>query len=325
MRTRFQIASVTQRLRWTALTLALLCVAPLYGQEAALRAPATSARPVSSSGTQSLPYGVGAQSRTPVPGATTGKPYPSSPGLSPIWRASVPTGEIASFRRFTREVGQFQPIKWKLPQGMKAEVAQLGGFAQAPDETNLFALAVGSVYRFKLSGFETAPNEALYPSVEMIGRLYPPQGREWDFPVEFEIPAKDIDLALKGSFITRVIFVENAANPVNLDASASNEPLTVDAPTSLDPVAAAATRGRPLAIIRLGSREPNAAPEAKDPFFFGLPEVQFKPEIVEKVDIDAIEETPELKDDSQEQAESHAATEVVPEVPSDATAIQVEE
>ena len=217
--------------------------------------------------------------RSLAPGASSSKPYPASPGLSPIWRPSLPTGELASFRRFTRDAGAFQPVFWKLPKGVAVEVAQEGGYLAAPDDSKEFSLEVGAVYRFRLSGLDTAPGETLYPTVELIGRLYPPEGREWDFPVEIEIPRLDLEMALRGNFITRVIFVENAANPANIDASESNEPLTINAPNSIDPIVAAATRGRPLVILRLGSREPNGEPTVDDPFFFGLPRVEFRPEL----------------------------------------------
>ena len=210
-------------------------------------------------------------------GGTVAKPYPASPGLRPINHPSLPTGQLGALKTINGDVGPLQPVQWKLPEGVKVEVAQPGSFQTAPDGSNEFALQVGAVYRFKISGIATYPGQALYPTLEIIGRLYPPEGKEWDFPVEIEVPVRDLALALRGNFITRVIFVENSENPANVDASDSNENLTFDVPESVDPVVAANVHGRALAILRVGSREPDGEPSESDPFFFGLPRVDFRP------------------------------------------------
>ena len=88
---------------------------------------------------------------------------------------------------------------------------------------------------------------------------------------------EDIVAATRGSLVTRVVFLENSENPSNVDASNNPDLLTLDVPRGVDPVAAAQTRGRVLAIVRLGSRDPNGPPTPEDPFYFGLPNVEFKP------------------------------------------------
>ena len=205
--------------------------------------------------------------------------YPANPGVSPIRNPSLPTGQVGALRKIAKPKPKpvvMQPVQWKLPEGVVARVAMQDEFVTAPE--NLFSLEVGSVYRFKLEGIATYPGQALYPTLELIDRLHPPQGREWDFPIEIEVPLHDLALALRGAYITRVIYVENPQNALSVDASESNENLVFDVPQGLDPVTAAQTRGRALAILRIGVREPGAKPNAKDPFYFGLPRVDFKPE-----------------------------------------------
>ena len=172
-------------------------------------------------------------------------------------------------------------------------VAQPGEYWEAPEKTNLFGLQLGSVYRFRIDQIPAYPDVELYPTVELLGVLNPPAGRQWDFPVEFEIPAEDLALAARGSFVTRVVFVENSANAMNVDASESNRELVLDVPQTVDPVVAASTRGRPLAIIRIGARAPLADPAQDDPFFFGLPPVEFKPVSAE---VSAVVEPQESED-----------------------------
>ena len=212
-----------------------------------------------------------------IRGVAPGTPYPANPGLRPITSPSIPTGQIGSLQSVVERNRPFQPIQWKLPEGVKVAVAQSGSFRETPDGSNEFALQLGSVYRFKIFGVATYPGQALYPTLEIIGKLNPPEGREWDFPVEIEVPMRDLALALRGNFVTRVVFVENSVNAANVDAADTNENLTFDVPQSVDPVVAAGVRGRALAILRIGSRAPDGEPSVDDPFFFGLPTVQLRP------------------------------------------------
>jgi hypothetical protein len=188
-----------------------------------------------------------------------------------------PTGELAQFAQIRAEAGPMQPVLWKLPKGGVAEAAALEGFVGDEANKNLFALDVNAVYRFRITGLEAYPEATLYPTLELLGRLNPPAGKAWDFPVEIYLPMEDIVAATRGSLVTRVVFLENSENPSNVDASNNPDLLTLDVPRGVDPVAAAQTRGRVLAIVRLGSRDPNGPPTPEDPFYFGLPNVEFKP------------------------------------------------
>lgn len=208
-------------------------------------------------------------------------------------RPAHPTGQLARQRVIGGALKKNQPVEWKLPKGVRVAVAQPGEYWEAPEKTNLFGLQLGSVYRFRIDQIPAYPDVELYPTVELLGVLNPPAGRQWDFPVEFEIPAEDLALAARGSFVTRVVFVENSANAMNVDASESNRELVLDVPQTVDPVVAASTRGRPLAIIRIGARAPLADPAQDDPFFFGLPSVEFKPVSAE---VSAVVEPQESED-----------------------------
>lgn len=208
-------------------------------------------------------------------------------------RPAHPTGQLARQRVIGGALKKTQPVEWKLPKGVRVAVAQPGEYWEAPEKTNLFGLQLGSVYRFRIDQIPAYPDVELYPTVELLGVLNPPAGRQWNFPVEFEIPAEDLALAARGSFVTRVVFVENSANAMNVDASESNRELVLDVPQTVDPVVAASTRGRPLAIIRIGARAPLADPAQDDPFFFGLPPVEFKPVSAE---VSAVVEPQESED-----------------------------
>ncbi|MBR4835114.1 MAG: hypothetical protein IKU86_12405 [Thermoguttaceae bacterium] len=205
-----------------------------------------------------------------------------------LHRPSLPTGELASFHRLNGErLDRPQPVAWKLPDGVRVGIAAPGGYAfnakidateaRFPWLINAFALQPGRVYRFQLTDIPFNPDRALYPTLELIGRLNPPAGREWDFPIEIELPQADLELALNGNLVTRVVFVENSENARPTDAARSTADLTVDVPNGFDPVAVAESKGRVVAILRVGSRAPINLPSVDDPFYFGLPPFALAP------------------------------------------------
>lgn len=252
-----------------------------------------------------------------------------------LHRPSLPTGELASFYRLSgADLTQAQPVAWKLPKGVRAGVAAPGGYvfnaqideseARFPWLANAFALQPGRVYRFQLTDIPFNPDRALYPTLELIGRLNPPTGREWEFPIEIELPQADLELALQGNLVTRVVFLENSENARPLDADRSTADLTVEVPNNYDPVAVAASKGRVLAILRVGSRAPVDLPNAENSFYFGLPPFALAPsslgplhttpetfEIVEGAETSEAVETSETSDvvESPETLEASEPTE----------------
>ena len=77
----------------------------------------------------------------------------------------------------------------------------------------------------------------VYPTIELIDRLHPPQGKELRYPIPIEITAADLRLALTGKYVTRVIYVEDphralarprpAPEQRYVDALAHEDPLHV--------------------------------------------------------------------------------------------------
>lgn len=213
-------------------------------------------------------------------GIAVAQPSASTGGVQYLHRSSLPTGEIAAFHRVgDPNAGKMQPIAWKLPKGVAVGVAAEGEYLRG----DAFGLAVGSVYRFQITDIPYNSGRALYPTLEIIGKMNPPAGREWDFPIEIVVPLEDLELALKGNLVTRVVFVENSENAANVDSSEPGKELTVDVSPAVDAVAVAETRGRAVAILRMGSRNPLEAPNALNPFFFGLPPFELKPVAVSDV------------------------------------------
>ena len=259
-----------------------------------------------------------------------------------LHRPSLPTGELASFYRLSgADLTHAQPVAWRLPQGVRAGIAAPGGYvfnakideteARFPWLANAFALQPGRVYRFQLTDIPFNPDRALYPTLELIGRLNPPAGREWEFPIEIDLPQADLELALQGNLVTRVVFLENSENARPTDADRSTADLTVEVPNNYDPVAVAASKGHVLAILRVGSRAPVDLPNAENSFYFGLPPFALAPsslqplastpetfDVVEGPETSDTAETPESTDVVEAPETLEAAEPTEPETASDA-------
>lgn len=166
--------------------------------------------------------------------------------------------------------GYFQPVEIHAPEGVRISLAVDGEFAAAQPAGLNVGLLVGSVYRLRVSNIPNFEGLEIFPTVEMIDRLYPPPGEERRFPVPVELTQQDLELALEGKFVTRVIYLEDPqrALPVNDDPEHQN---WFDTGPGENPLQEADRWGRPLAILRLGGRVPDNRDTFDEPFLYGSP------------------------------------------------------
>lgn len=180
------------------------------------------------------------------------------------------------------EYGRYQPLNQFSPPGLAARWSSLRGLA-SPDwsqpvrvildgdgEVTFYhsrpvgevtqvspaqiGMAVGHSYRLKLSNMAGLPGVELYPTLEVIDRLHPPAGQKHEFPVPVHISRDDIELALSGHLVTRVVYLEQPqfAAPYELDDATRVRQLLPDE----NPIEQADRFGRPMIIVRLGGRMP---------------------------------------------------------------------
>ncbi len=127
------------------------------------------------------------------------------------------------------------------------------------------SLAVGRIYRFKVDQIPEYPGVEFYPSIELIDRLHPPAGKVDQFPIEFTLTKEELDWAMDERLVTKVIYLEQ---PQRVPPMQVNEPrATQTLAPAQNALAVADDLGRPMAIIRLGGRTPDA--RGMDPQFFG--------------------------------------------------------
>lgn len=192
---------------------------------------------------------------------------------TPIFHDGMPTGVIgrAQLQRDWRLRGALQAVELSGPSGLEVSIAQGGDFFPPESMPNRVAMLVGSAYRLKIIGIPGHPGEELYPTLEIIDRTYPPANREHRFPVPVVFELNDLEDALNGGLVTRVIYVEDnqIAQPVSY---ADGLQRVYDVGGADDALRAADRMGRPVAILRIGSRVPeNNAFELHD-FCFGFPD-----------------------------------------------------
>ena len=165
-----------------------------------------------------------------------------------------------------------QPVRLKAPEG-----ALIAPFIGGSPQTGYYqaltvGLQVGNVYRFQLTEITNLEGVHLYPSVEVIDRLYPPAGRELEFPVPIDLNADDLRLAAAGKYVTRVIYIEEPDEAVPFTDDEDAEQRYFEVLPGDDPLVVAQGLGRPVAVLRIGGRVPDQG-GGNDEFSFGNPPV----------------------------------------------------
>ena len=177
----------------------------------------------------------------------------------------MPPGAIGSLRlqRGGPLSGYFQPVRIRAPKGARIALAEEGGFQGVESDSVLVGMQVGLVYHMRVADFAPDSSQEVFPTVEVIDRLYPPAGLALRYPIPIELTADELTMAADGMFVTRVIYVENPnqALPVN---ELPDEQQWVEAPHGADPLAVADEMGRPVAILRIGARYPMATSSTFD-------------------------------------------------------------
>ena len=176
---------------------------------------------------------------------------------------AMPPGAIGSQRllRGGPLFGYKQPVELRAPDGIEVSTAS-GECSATPHEGRLVVgLEVGPVYRFRAVGIPGFPRVEVFPTVELVDRLYPPAGKELEFPLPIELALEDLRLAAQGAFVTRVVYVEDPHTALPVEEEGSQQ--RFDARPGDDPLVLADELGRPVAIVRLGSRSHKALPDSR--------------------------------------------------------------
>ena len=165
--------------------------------------------------------------------------------------------------------GYFQPVEITVPDGGAISLVVDGNFDDPQPARRLAAMLIGPVYRFRVSSIPKHPGLEVYPTIEVVNRLYPPLGMELRFPIQIELTQEELVLASRGNMVTRVIYLEDPEQA--LPARQNNGRQSwFDAAAGDDPLRVADGLGRPMAILRIGGLVPQAG-QSDAAFLYGAP------------------------------------------------------
>jgi hypothetical protein len=184
----------------------------------------------------------------------------------------MPPGAIGSqqLARGGPLAGYYQPVEIKTPNGAMISLAINGQFEEPRKGLRKAGLLVGCVYRLQVTGIPMAEGQEVFPTIEVIDRLFAPLGQEHRFSIPIELSDEDLKLGLAGKFVTRVIYLEDPRDALPVREDPKNQTWFEAAPGQ-DPLAVADSLGRPVAILRIGGRLPDFHAGPDPQFFFGFP------------------------------------------------------
>lgn len=207
------------------------------------------------------------------PPAAATPPVPASPGIVQTNGSGImpvpgqgPSGAVAAFGANVM-AGPMPAItmpppaplvagKFLLPAGVRVTAFPGSELARIYNAPVVLGLRPGYVFRFELTNLPYNQGKALYPEVELRGVLVPRPGMKYmDYPIPLAFTQDDIDRALKGVLITKVIYLEDPekALPITIQ---SDYPAEIPDVTEREAIRNAQENGRLMAIIRLGDRKP---------------------------------------------------------------------
>jgi uncharacterized repeat protein (TIGR01451 family) len=119
------------------------------------------------------------------------------------------------------------------------------------------ATSIGPIYQVRIKGEFRTRSFDLFPTLEMVSCLNPPAELQLRFPVLVAISEDDIEQALAGRLVTKVIYVENPETALPYRQLCNGQQAFFDVTDLEDPIKTASRLGRPIAILRLGTRQPS--------------------------------------------------------------------
>lgn len=184
----------------------------------------------------------------------------------------IPPGAAGSWWTTAEPANQYypQPVRVEAPEGVIVSIAVAGGFDGGEPAPRSAQFAVGATYRLQLAAIPRREEALLFPTIEVLDRLHPPAGRAAEFPIPVVITRDDLESALAGDYVVKVIYVEAPEVAEAIDHP--EQPLRETAADE-DALELADVLGRPVAILRMGGRRSAPSNEfGMATFAFGYPE-----------------------------------------------------
>src|SRR5687768_206148 len=105
-------------------------------------------------------------------------------------------------------------------------------------------MLIGQVYRLKVANLLGHEGQEVFPTIEVIDRLYPPPGQATRFPIPVVLTQEELEFAIDGRYVQRVIYLEEPKTaPVVADGPRTQRYFEIGA--GQDPLEVADRLGRP--------------------------------------------------------------------------------
>lgn len=195
-----------------------------------------------------------------------------SPSVHYYHQGVMPPGAIGTqqLQRGGPLLRFFQPVEVKAPSGALISLAVDQSFDRPLATPQRIGLLIGAVYRIRVTNIPLAEGIEVFPTIEIIDRLYAPADQQCRFAIPIEITKDDLRLAAAGKFVTRVIYLEDPRQALPARSNLQTQDWFEAAPGQ-DPLAVADGLGRPVAILRLGARLPSQNDMQDPAFCYGSP------------------------------------------------------
>ena len=187
----------------------------------------------------------------------------ASPAILNAQNHLVPRGDLgpgtvgrATIYKRQNVFGYVQPMELIVPKTSRVAYFDQERFEKPQKGRLMVGLRIGEVYRFKVTMIDGFEGLELFPSIELVDRIYPSTDDYLKFPIPIQLSQKDLINALNGQLITKVVYVEDPRKALPAkEIKGSQRVLLVG--VGEDPMIEAERLGRPVAILRLGSRTPD--------------------------------------------------------------------
>lgn len=189
---------------------------------------------------------------------------PGAVGAQQLWRAGVVVPMY------------YQPVRILAPENAIVSVAENGQFGPGKGHDVIVGLLVGHVYRLRVSNIPGYEDFEVFPTVEIVSRLFPPPGKRWQYPVPVVLTKEELVMALEGRLVTRVVYLEDPQRASPIPQNPLDQPY-YEADSTANILEVADRLGRPMVIVRMGSRVPDWDADSRR-FLFETPPVEWPPQ-----------------------------------------------
>lgn len=146
-------------------------------------------------------------------------------------------------------------VQFNGPPGVNVTFFQGNAPARRFEVPVSVGLRPGYIYRLKVTGFPSRPWVELYPTIEVRGSLrLPPDLPASRHPAPVYLSELDMERLLDGSFITKVMYLENPKKAF-AEPARKEQPFEVELPPDRNLLDEARNYGRPVLVIRAGNKE----------------------------------------------------------------------